>query len=172
MTVTYEEEVLARMNLVRKIRARTRDYADLNTLIEGEEHSDRLIGDVIEDILSDFNATPPPVGVFLVANFPNPLALIWASISELLRSVHLLYARNDLVYSQGGTTVQYSQVQTYPQIANDLWGRYEQAKYRLKVSIGMQQAVNSAGGNFSTWSAINRPVWQTFSTDLSQELYP
>ena len=44
---------------IQGVRLFTRDFTELNLLIQGEESSDRMILWATQDFLSDFNGTPP-----------------------------------------------------------------------------------------------------------------
>jgi len=156
---SYDEELLARREMVDRIRTRARDFAPLNRLISGEEHSDRMIMMALHDIIDDFNASPPPVGAFFVANFPNRLILITGALAILIESAALLYARNDLAYASTGTTVQFGQSREYMHIAATMWQQYEVKKKELKTSINAQQAVAASGGFFTSFARTYRPMW-------------
>lgn len=93
---------------VQAVRAFIRDYAELNQLIRGDESSDRMIAWAIFDFVSDFNSTPPLLGEYDLSYF---LGRGWASfairgtVSSLLTSLQLLYARNHIPFSDGGISV-------------------------------------------------------------------
>lgn len=157
-TPTQEQEIEARHIFCARIRDYARDVDVLNTMISGEEHSNRYIWDAIEEVLEDFNISPPPVGTFLVANFPNVTLLRDGVMAVLLDSATLLYARNDVMYAHGGTTVQLPQVSTYTQLADRFRERYEMKKDRLKVAINMQQAVAATSGIWGPGLMAYRPV--------------
>ena len=171
MAPTAQTEIEARISLCQRIRRHMRDYDLLNTLIKGEEHSDRLIWDAIEIVLDDFNINPPPVGSFFVADFPSLKILQDGVISQLLQSVALLYLRNELTYDHGGTVVSFEQGKTYLQLSQMMWQQYEMGRDKLKESINAQQAVAAAGGVYSSFRLTFRPAWGTFpfsSQSISQ----
>ena len=154
---TYEQEVVARQFLVARIRERCRDYADLNRLVEGQEHSDRMIHHAIGDILDDFNTTPPFIGVWYAHNIPSINFLIDGVLSILLESAALLYTRNDLSYAHQGTQVAFNQGEAYLRISQMLRARYEQKAARWKVAQNMEMAVNNSGGLYSSFILTYRP---------------
>ena len=95
----------ARMNLprlVERIRNFIRDHEELNRLTLGKENSDSDILEAIEDVLNDFNNTPPCYTIFNLTNLP-PLNIVkLGAIVYLLKSVGLLNTRNSIQYSDGG----------------------------------------------------------------------
>jgi len=163
MALTYAQELDSRRQLIERIRVHTRDWAELNRLIEGEEHSDRMILMAIQDILDDYNNSPPPIGVRFVTDFPNWRLLIDGILAVLLESAALLYARNDVAYAHAGTQVQFNQSQTYMQMSQMYWQRYEAKKKEQKVSENMQQAVAATGGFFSDFVLTFRPTWRIYN---------
>jgi len=156
---TYEDELDTRRHLVRRIRDRCRDYAELNRVVEGQEHSDRMIYHAIGDILDDFNAMAPRIGTFLAANFPNHQILIDGALSILLESSALLYSRNDLAYSHQGTQVQLRQAGDYLNIAQMFRQRYENKAKEWKVTQNMELAVGNSGSFYSAFILTYRPLW-------------
>ncbi len=129
---------IALQQFVGMVRAYMRDYPELNRLITGEEHSDRLIAWAIIDALEDFNTTPP-MTQFQFSNFPSKGLLLRGAVINLLESVGLLMTRNHLTFSDGGIQVGVSDktplIQSWIQL---LTNKYEQKKDRLKVAINIE----------------------------------
>ena len=118
-----------------------RDHAQLNRLIQGVEHSDRLIAWSIADTLDDWNTTPPLIGPVNIESFPSRRLLLRGTVINLLESSGLLQTRNHLTFSDGGIQVGISDktalIQSWIQLfKND----YESKKLRLKVAINIEQA--------------------------------
>lgn len=153
----YETEVLAWLDFVRHIRTRMRDFPELNTLIDGEEHSDQYILDAIGEVLSVMNTTPPPIGQMLVSNSPRHL-LVDGTISILLESAAILLFRNEIGFSSGGFTVQLSQHHNYLQMSQMFRNRFENKLKEHKVAVNHQQGVDGSGGVASDWAILNRPL--------------
>ena len=160
---TYDQELLARRSMTERIREYARDYDVLNTLIEGEEHSDRMIIHAMERVVDDFNASPPAIGAYLVVNFPSLEVLISGTMAILLESVAILYARNDLAYAHAGTQVQFNQHRDYLQMSQMLWQRYEVKKKEIKVAFNAEMAVSNSGSFFSTFVTVYRPAWRVYN---------
>src|SRR5258708_5945987 len=89
---------------VQMIRNYMRDHAELNRLIQGVEHSDRLIAWAVIDAIDDYNSTPPLTRVGLT-NFPSMSILRLGTVINLLESVGLLMTRNQISFSNGGIQV-------------------------------------------------------------------
>lgn len=125
------------------VRAFMRDYPELNRLIKGEEHSDRLIAWAIIDAIDDFNTTPPMTGYGLI-NFPSKHLLLRGTVISLLESVGLLMTRNHLTFSDGGIQVGVSDktplIQSWIQLYTN---KYERKKKELKIAINIE---NGWGG--------------------------
>lgn len=120
------------------VRHFMRDYPELNRLIRGQEHSDRLIIWAIIDALEDFNTTPPLTGYGL-NNFPSKHLLLRGTVISLLESVGLLMTRNHLTFSDGGIQVGVSDktplIQAWIQLFTN---KYEEKKQKLKVALNIE----------------------------------
>lgn len=125
------------------VRAYMRDYAALNRLIQGEEHSDRLIAWAVVDCLDDFNTTPPLTS-YQLTNFPSVSLLLRGTVISLLESVGLLMTRNHLTFSDGGIQVGVSDktplIQSWIQLFTN---KYEEKKQKLKIALNIE---NGWGG--------------------------
>lgn len=86
--------------LIEYIRTFFRDFPELNRLVEGKEHSDRMILMAIFDTEERVRMMSPPISVDAV---PLPLLRMGAAIF-LLQSLGLLMTRNQLNYRTGRGT--------------------------------------------------------------------
>lgn len=142
-TSSLPSNEIALRHFVGIVRAFMRDYPELNRLIMGEEHSDRLIAWAVIDALEDFNTTPPLTGYGLI-NFPSKHLLLRGTVISLLESVGLLMTRNHLTFSDGGIQVGVSDKTPLIQSWIHLFERkYEEKKQRLKIAINIE---NGWGG--------------------------
>lgn len=120
------------------VRAFMRDYPELNRLIKGEEHSDRLIAWAAIDALDDFNSTPP-MTQYQFTTFPSKSLLLRGTVISLLESIGLLMTRNHLNFSDGGIQVGVSDktplIQSWIQLFTN---KYETKKDRLKVALNIE----------------------------------
>ena len=133
--------------LIGMVRAKMRDYPELNRLIDGRETSDREIAFAIVEAIDDFNNTPPLIQRFTVENFPSPSLLIRGAIVNVLESVGLLQTRNQMSYSDG-QGVQVSVSDKAPILMNWIQlfvNQYEQKKFRLKQALNLRGALNGGG---------------------------
>ena len=134
---------IALTHFVGIVRAFLRDYPELNRLIKGEEHSDRLIAWAVIDALDDFNSTPT-FTAYQLTNFPSKSLLIRATVISLLESVGLLMTRNHLNFSDGGIQVGVSDktplVQSWIQLFTN---KYEDKKMKMKIALNIE---NGWGG--------------------------
>lgn len=135
------------LNVIALVRAKLRDYPELNRLIEGRETSDREIAFAMMETVDDFNTTPPLIGSFTIENFPSTSLLIRGTIINVLESVGLLQTRNQMSYSDGqGVGVGISD--KTPMLLNWIQlyqGQYEQKKFRLKQALNLNGALNGGG---------------------------
>lgn len=135
------------------VRSFMRDYPQLNRLIQGEEHSDRLIAWAVVDCLDDFNSTPPLTGYGLT-NFPSKSLLIRGTVISLLESVGLLMTRNHLTFSDGGIQVGVSDktplIQSWIQL---LTNKYEQKKKDLKIALNIENGWGGGVHSEYLWTA-------------------
>ncbi len=127
-----------------------RDYPQLNRLIRGVEHSNRLIAwAVLDFLLSDFNSTPPPLGQFTLEQL---LDLGYTSLARrgtaiaLIESVGLLQTRNQLNFSDGGINVGISdKTPQLMQWLNMFQSKYEQDKTKIKISMNINEIIGERG---------------------------
>lgn len=140
-------------NFIQQMRTFLRDYAELNRLIAGVEHSNRQIVWAIGDALDDFNTTPPFTR-FDLSNFPSKSLLVRAVTITLLESLGLLQTRNQLNFSDGGLSVGINDKTPYIQSWLQLFkNSYEEKKQRLKVAYNIETAWG--GGIHSEYRFVN-----------------
>jgi hypothetical protein len=140
-------------NFVNQVRLFTRDYAELNRLIAGEESSNRQIVWAILDALDDWNTTPPFTR-HTIGNFPSRHLLVRATVICLLESVGLLQTRNHLQFSDGGIQVGINDKTPFIQSWIQLFrNTYEEKKQRLKVAYNIESAWG--GGIHSEYRFVN-----------------
>lgn len=120
------------------VRTFMRDYAELNRLCQGEEHSDRLIAFAILDALEDFNSTPPMTS-YQLCNFPSKQLLRMGAVITLLESIGLLMTRNHITVSDGGVQTGINDktplIQSWIQLFTN---KYETKKDRLKIALNIE----------------------------------
>lgn len=134
-------------DLVENVRFFMRDYAQLNRLTKGLDHSDRHVMWAILDTLSDWSSTPPFLGVDLSTIIQRG----WQSIFvrgvaiSLLESLHFLHLRNFIPYSDGGVNLQTENPQLLQAALQLLKNEYEQKKQRVLIAMNIANALTGAG---------------------------
>lgn len=151
---SFPSNNIALEQFVGLVRAYMRDYAELNRLIQGEEHSDRLIAWAVIDALDDFNTTPPMTAYQLI-NFPSKSLLLRATVINLLESVGLLMTRNHLSFSDGGVSTgglsdKTPLIQSWIQMFTN---KYEEKKQKLKVALNIEGGWGGGVHSEYLWTA-------------------
>ncbi len=130
---------------IESVRLFMRDFAELNLLIRGEESTDRMIVWATQDMLSDFNGTPPFTGYSLGELMErNQQALcVRGTTITLLQSVMILQARNHLPFSDGGLSVAINDKAPLIQSMLQLFqSAYEQNKRQVKTALNVEQLLD------------------------------
>ncbi len=142
---------------IQLVRLFFRDFAELNLLIRGEESSDRMIAWAILDFLSDFNATPP----FTYFTIEDMYARNWQSFAtrgtaiSLLQSAMLLYARNQLPFSDGGiSSVINDKAPMIQSILGLFQSSYEQTKRQIKTAINIEGMLDQGASGLHSEYAV------------------
>ncbi len=134
---------------VQGVRLFLRDFGELNRIVKGEEHSNRMIAFAVEDFLSDFAGTPPFIGYFTIEDICNMHLQSFAirgTCITLLQSVGMLQTRNQLTFSDGGISVSVSDKSPLlMQWIRDFQNKFEQQKTQIKVALNIQQLWGNIG---------------------------
>jgi len=127
---------------IRNMRTWMRDFAALNALIDGEEFKDEHFELFVDMALDDFAITPPLLRRYSrVEDFPSKYLLMLKVASIALESGAILYARNNLNYSDGGITVATSdKAPVYLALAERFERQFEQKKMRWLASTNAEEA--------------------------------
>ena len=139
------DPVIQRM--IESVRLYLRDYAELNRLTAGVEHSDRHIYWSILSTLSDWYATPPLLGTSLSDIVSRGWWALFQKgiVIDLLESLGLLHLRNYLAYSDGGVNVQTENPQMLQAWLTMFKNEYEQKKTRLLIAQNIDDALAMDG---------------------------
>lgn len=133
--------------IVENVRFFMRDYAELNRLTKGKDHSNRHIMWAVLDTLSDWSSTPPFLGVDL----QTILQRGWQSLFirgcaiSLIESLHFLHLRNFVSYSDGGVNLQIENPQLLQAALQLLKNEYEQKKQRVLIASNIGDALGGVG---------------------------
>jgi hypothetical protein len=130
-----------------QVRARLRDYAELNRLVEVVESPDKVVAKFLVQAIDWFNGTPPALSVYYSwADFPNRTLLIDITLMYILESVALLDIRNLLPINDGsGVASPHQKGQALWGIAQQLRARVLQETTLLKRSLALREAPTSSG---------------------------
>jgi hypothetical protein len=134
-------------DIVENVRFFMRDFAELNRLTRGYDHSDRHIAWAVLDTLSDWSSTTPPLG----QNLEMILQSNWQSIFirgvaiSLLESLSFLHMRNFVSYSDGGVNIQAENPQMIQAALQMMKNEYEQKKTRVLISANIHRALEGTG---------------------------
>ena len=135
---------------LRQVRRFMQDYPALNALLQGEELKDSSLELFTDMALDDWSTTPPLLGrVSDVANHPSRYLLMLKVVIIALQSGAMLYARNNLTYSDGGVQLNTAdRAPLYLQIASVFEQQYQNGKMRLLQTMN---AENAYGGVHSEY---------------------
>ncbi len=135
---------LTEKDYITAIKDFTRDYPDVNRLLKfKEETAPNIVGLCVNFALSFLNSIPPPVMNFDFGTFPIPSLLVHQAAIEVMISIGICNARNDLVYNNGGITVRPSDREKYLpiiQILSRITDMEINNFKQLKVSINIDGA--------------------------------
>jgi hypothetical protein len=132
--------------LATETRIYMRDYPELNRLTAGYDHSPRHLKWAVLDTLSDWQSTPPFIGITL----QNIIDLNWVHpfrmgvIINALTSLAILHMRNHLSYSDGGVNVQTENPQLIQAWLQMMQPIYEQKKQRALVARNISNALSTS----------------------------
>lgn len=151
-------------SFIQTVRLFTRDFAELNRLIKGEESSDRMIAWAVLDALSNFNGTPHLTTLSLddLLGRNQHYLLLRMTTEALIESVGLLQTRNHINYSNGGINVGVND--KTPMLMN--WLQYFRATTAQKVQQ-VKVALNIEGILGPSNSGVHSELWAVNATYLS-----
>ena len=135
---------------LRQVRRFMQDYPALNALLQGQESSEGMLELFVDMALDDWSTTPPLLGrVSDVSAHPSRYLLMLKVTVIALQSSAMLYARNNLTYSDGGVQLNAAdRAPLYLQIAELFEKQYREGKMRLLQTMN---AENAYGGVHSEY---------------------
>lgn len=145
MAVSELEQEL--WDLLEDIRLDTRDYPELNRLIDGEESSNKVIAKTIKIVTDRFNSMPPQLKSRYAWNtFPDRSLLITGVVARLQMQVADLDDRNFYPGSDGQVGIPSRQKgQLVRRAATDKWNEFLQMAKELRVSLNYREAIGGIG---------------------------
>lgn len=138
-----DDPVLAQ--LAEHARIFMRDYPELNRLTAGYDHSPRFLKWAVLETLSDFQSTPPFVGLTLQTVLDRNWIHMFnmGTVIHALESLCILHLRNHLAYSDGGVNVQTENPQLIQAMLQMMRPIYEQKKQRVLVALNIEGALDT-----------------------------
>jgi hypothetical protein len=132
--------VTTRDGIILFVRELLRDRADVNSLLDGVETSDTIIGMCIELAADDFTNTPPLIGRYTADRVPANI-LVLGTLIWVLRSAGFLQSRNQLDYSDGGISIRVSdKTSLYQSWIAQMMQEYEAKKLSHKKAVNASYA--------------------------------
>lgn len=153
--------------LVRELRARMRDYPEINYLYSGKESSDEDYARIIWEAMEKVSATTPVImdAWNFRAGFPRALVpyLLDLAVAISLREVSLWMMRNDFQYQTGNTTVRlYDRWRAYQTIYHALMADSMASIKDWKVAYNSERAWGmSLTEMFDGWRMLDSRDWVT-----------
>lgn len=136
------------VSCVEMLRAYLRDYPSLNRLLDREETSDRMLLFAMKTALVKYNGTPPMSQLSLTDIFRlnHQDLLIKMAAINVMESLMLLQARNQLNYSTGGTTVGFNdKAILYMKIVEMLTAATSQDLLVRKIAVNILSILDGVG---------------------------
>lgn len=151
-------------SFVQVVRDYTRDHAELNRLIAGQETNDRMIAWAVLDAVSLFNGTPHFTMLSLedLLERNQHFLMLRLTVITLLESVGLLQTRNHINYSNGGLNVGVND--KTPLILQ--WLQYFKAS-TMEMMQRVKVAMNIEGILGPSNSGVHSELWAVNATYLA-----
>jgi hypothetical protein len=155
------------ITLVRELRAKLRDYPEINYLYSGKENSDTDVARLIFEASEKVAGAPP---IFdetwtFKSGFPKALItyLMDLAVGLALREVSIWMMRNDFQYQTGNTTVRlfdrwraYQSI--YPQLIAEATSNIQNWKVAYNTSRAWGMALTEM---FEGWRMLDSRDWVT-----------
>jgi hypothetical protein len=117
-----------------------------NFLLDDVQFSDSDIAAAITWPVDEWNETPPPVSTYTPATFPHRRHWMIAAAAHLLRTAAYNYARNQLSYNAGGSSVDDKNKQgVYMQLSKDLEAEWKNWMLAKKIEENVTLAYGGVG---------------------------
>jgi len=86
---------------VEEIRTFMKDLPKYNKLLDDFQFTQREVNFAIRMTIEEFNALPPPIGIFTEDNFPSKYILLLGTTANLLASESIAQLRNQVTSTDG-----------------------------------------------------------------------
>lgn len=155
------------ITLVRELRARLRDYPEINYLYSGKENSDSDLARIIFEASEKISGVPPILDEVwsFKSGFPKALItyLLDLAMAIALREISIWMMRNDFQYQTGNTTVRlfdrWRAYQTlYPQMMAEAKSDVQNWKTAYNTNRAWGMALTEM---FEGWRMLDSRDWVT-----------
>lgn len=154
--------------LVRELRAKLRDYPEVNYLYQREESADHELARCLWEALEEANLLSPIfTEAWTFTYLPQRMirVIIDLAVCRVLQEVMLWMARNEFRYTSGNTSIQlFDRWRSYQAIIPTLKAGAEQLGKGYKLFLNTEMAW---GGNltemYDAWRSLETADWVTVS---------
>ena len=152
--------------LVRELRAKLRDYPEVNYLYQSEESADHELARCLYESIEEINIMGPVFDEsWTFTSVPKRIVrlVVDLAVVRVIEEVMLWMARNEFRYTSGNTSIQlFDRWRSYQAIAPGLRARVTQQTQTLKGSIN---AALAWGANltemYDAWRSLESADWVT-----------
>ena len=151
--------------LVLELRAKLRDYPEINYLYEGKESEDQQLARVLWEAMEKVNVTPPLFSEEwrFDGSFPRPIVrlVIDLAVALTLQEVILWMMRNDFQYQAGNTTIRlFDRWRAYQTMQGPMEQKAMSAVLNYKVAYNSNRAWGqSLTEMFDGWRELDDQDW-------------
>jgi hypothetical protein len=154
--------------LIRELRAKLRDYPEVNYLYQSEETSDPDFARILYEALDDLNLIGPVFDVawtFLDIPARAIRLVLDFAVCRTLIEVMIWMARNEFQYQSGNTSIKlFDRWRSYMQIQPMLKGQVEASARAFKVATNMNLGWGSnLTEMYDAWRSLESADWVTVS---------
>lgn len=154
--------------LVRELRAKLRDYPEINYLYQTEESADHELARCLYEALEELNLSPPVFNeTWTFTSVPKNMVrvIIDLAVCRVLDEVMLWMARNEFRYTSGNTSIQlFDRWRAYQAIIPSLRGRADKIAQSSKAALNAEYGW---GANmtemYDAWRSLETADWITVS---------
>lgn len=154
--------------LVRELRAKLRDYPEINYLYQSEESADHELARCIYEALEEMNLLPPVFDQgWTFQTIPARMirALLDLSVVRVLHEVMIWMARNEFRYTTGNTSIQlFDRWRSFQALVPMLEQRTNNLVTAGKVAINCDAGWGSnLTEMYDAWRSLESADWVTVS---------
>jgi hypothetical protein len=154
--------------LVRELRAKLRDYPEINYLYQTEESSDVELARCLFEALEELNISAPMFDEeWTFTSVPKLMirVIIDLAVCRVLEELIIWMARNEFKYTSGNTSIQlFDRWRAYQAIAPGVRARAEQMAHGYKAFMNAERGWGSNMTEmYDAWRNLETADWVTIS---------